>query len=352
MIKLYTPAPLEGVEFTVFQFKFAPEMQGRGVFDEDPFPNFFQYGVEYVDSMSAAKAVILPNNFKILDEKSRAYIQKYVDEAAKVGIPVFVFSFGDLNHNEHFDMGVRVFRLSTYRSVMKPNDIIIPTTSRDFASEGIHPRLKAAIPVVSFCGQAGFKTARQWIIYFIKNSVWNTRSIVDPIYTARKQGVFWRRVLIRALKSSPLVKTNFIIRHSFSGAFRTIELPPAQARREFIQSITDADFVLAPKGDGNYSNRFLETLSLGRIPVLVDTDAVLPLENIIDYTQFVVTVPMRNVSKTAKYIREFYDPLTLEEWQKRQHLAHDTFQKYLRQDSFFKYYFEQLLDATLPESVN
>ena len=148
---------------------------------------------------------------------------------------------------------------------------------------------------------------------------------------------------LRACRHSSLVQSSFIIRRSFSGALRTIELPPEQARREFIENISHSDFVLAPKGDGNYSNRFLEALSMGRIPVLIDTDVVLPFENTIQYENIVVRVPMNRVHETPQYIREFYDALDEEAWRARQKLARETYEHYLAPDSFFTHFFEQLL---------
>ncbi|MFZ2500407.1 MAG: exostosin family protein, partial [Minisyncoccia bacterium] len=160
---------------------------------------------------------------------------------------------------------------------------------------------------------------------------------------ARQLGVYWRRRMIAACRRSSHLQTNFIIRRAFSGARRTIELDPVQARAEFIQNIINADFVLAPKGDGNYSNRFLEALSLGRIPIVPDTDIVLPLEGSVDYSFVMVRVPMNRVCETPKYIHEFYDALTEVEWQQRQQLVREIFEKYLRQDSFFRYFFVEVL---------
>ena len=173
----------------------------------------------------------------------------------------------------------------------------------------------------------------------LKNLSWDLRALIWPIVHARKRGIYWRRLAMRALEHSPLVKTNFIVRRSFSGALRTIELPPAQARKEYIDSIRHTDFVLAPKGDGNYSNRFIETLSMGRIPVVIDTDIVLPFEDLIAYEKIMVRVPMNRVNNIAAYIREFYDSLTEEEWEERQHLARTVYEQYLRQDQFFNHYF-------------
>jgi hypothetical protein len=169
-------------------------------------------------------------------------------------------------------------------------------------------------------------------------------SILQPAKRARIRGVFWRIWSIEALKKSSLVKTFFIIRKTFSGAERTIELDPAQARAEFVKTLVETDFVLAPKGDGNYSNRFLEALSMGRFPVVPDTDCVFPLEEEIDYSKLVVRVPMGKLQKIPQFVREFYNSLPQQEFVARQKLARETFEKYLRQDSFWKYIFNKITE--------
>jgi hypothetical protein len=250
-----------------------------------------------------------------------------------------MFSFGDFTDRLRFDPRVRVFRLSAYRSTLQPQDIVMPTSSEDHGSGMAVPSPKRMIPIVSFCGMSGFQSWNKWAKYCVKILLWNIRTLVDPHTEARKIGIYWRRAMMSACRNSSLVTTNFIVRRSFSGLRTTIEIDPEVARKEFIQSIVDADFVLSPKGDGNYSNRFIETLSFGRVPVLVDTEVVLPLENEITYSDFVVKVPMNKVKDTPQYIREFYDKLSEEEWRRRQEMARETFERYLQQNAFFRHFF-------------
>lgn len=322
---LHIPEPLAGAPLAPW---FAP-VPKNALFKEHMPPNFFDTVPRAAPE--AAAAIVLPNNFtKTPDAAAEAYIGRYLELGARLGIPVYAFSLGDFTDTVRFDPRLRVFRLSTYRSTLALQDVVMPTLTEDLGRSGIVLREKRERPVVSFCGMAGFPSAKAWIKYCVKNM------LLPP---ARRIGVYWRRAAMRACGDSPLLETNFIVRKSFSGDRRTVELDPAQARRDFIASIVEADFVLAPKGDGNYSNRFLEALSLGRIPVLIDTEAVLPFEDRIDYAQVIVRVPMREVRKMPQYVRAWYDALTPEEWQERQRLARETFDRYLRQDSFFFEYF-------------
>jgi hypothetical protein len=313
-----------------------------GVFNEDFPPNFFETEVEHV-APEHARAIVLPNNFTKVGEKEKNYIAQFADLGEKLGVPVFVFCLGDFTDSIHFDPRVRVLTYSVYRTTLEANKIVMPTLTEDSAKAGIVVRQKQEVPVVSFCGQGGYKTHKQYVAYYIKVTLGIVAGFFKPVAKAHIVGVYWRKRLMKACESSRLVKTLFIVRKSFSGAHRTIELDPKQARQEYLDSIVEADFVLAPKGDGNYSNRFLKTLCMGRIPVLVDTDVVLPFEDRIDYEKIMVRIPMNDVANAPKYIRAFYDALSEEEWQKRQQLARETFENYLRQESFFRYFFTNAL---------
>jgi hypothetical protein len=333
MHKFYIPEALAGVRLAPW---FDPT-QSVVIFGEGLPPNFFSEVIQ--TKLSEAEAIVLPNNFKAMDAAATAYVQKYLTEAKTHKIPLFVFSLGDYTDKVPFDPEVTVFRLSAYRSKILPNTVLMPTRVGDLGRDGITIRSKTDLPVVSFCGKAGFSSVREHAATLLRWLSYELLGMFNPIKRAHIRGIYWRQWMLDACSASVLVQTNFIVRKTFSGASRTVEVSPEQARKEFIDSINNADFVLTPKGDGNYSNRFLETLSLGRIPVLVDTDVVLPFEDRIAYSKIVVRVPMNKVDQTPQYIREFYDALSQEEWQERQRLARETFEKYLRQDVFLKSYF-------------
>lgn len=339
-MRIYTPEPLKELPIhQTFYFLYPPKDMGGGLF-RDVNQTFFKE--VHVEDIESSDAIVLANNFaKELDGTAREYIARYADMAERTQKPIYLFSCGDFTDVLKFDPRVYVFRYSLYRPEVGPRDIAIPTITEDPPQELIFIQKKRAKPLVSFCGQGGFNTPRRWAAYYVKTLVNIFASVLNPRVRARRLGVYWRRKMIAACKKSSLVATNFIVRGSFSGNKNSIELDPAQARREYLESSANADFVLAPKGDGNYSNRFLKTLAFGRIPVLVDTDVVLPLEHMIDYSKIVVRVPMNRVRDTPKFVDDFYSALDEEQWKARQRLAREIFEKYLRQDAFFEQYFSQ-----------
>ncbi len=307
-------------------------------------PNFFETEVARVHEAQAAQAIVLPNNFRVpLTENVQAHIAHYAALGERVGTPVVVFSLGDLADRISFDPRVWVLRYSLYKHSASARDISMPNVVAHDWGAAPAVRTKNAKPRVSFCGLALPPAGLARLKYHAKNTWYQLGALAHPALRARKSGIYWRRRALDACANSSLLETNFIIRSTFSGNSKTIERDPTIVRREFISSIADADFVLAPKGDGNFSNRFLEALALGRIPVLIDTDVVLPLESVIDYSKITVRVPMGEVQKTSEYTRAFYDSLSNEEWQARQRLARATFEKYLRQDAFLRHFFTTVL---------
>lgn len=340
MLRVYIPQPLPDIHLAHLFTVLSESLN----YTQNLPPNFFETEVERVTDAAKADVIVLSNNFKDpLTAHAQAYVKNYADLGAQLHIPVCAFSLGDLTSQAILDPRVHVLRFSLYKSEAAPLDVSMPSLIEDRASGGITLRTKADTPCVSFCGQTGYKTKKQWLKYYAKVFIGSLRALVKPLARAHIVGVYWRRAAMAACSRSPLVDTLFITRSTYSGIKKTIELDPAQARREYLDSIVNSDFVLAPKGDGNYSNRFLEALSLGRIPVLIDTDTVLPFEDSIDYSRIVVRVPMNRVGETPRYIREFYDALTNEEWQERQRLARTIFETLLRQDAFLQLFFKSRL---------
>ena len=343
-LQLHIPEPLRGVDLAPW-FR----QQGDGALFSRAARSTFFDSVERV-APEAACAMVLPHNFLRLDDAARAYIKQYADMGEKLGMPVILFSLGDYSDSLQFDSRVVVLRLSVYRSTLRPNDVVMPTLTEDIGAERFVLRAKQEVPVVSFCGRAAFTSMRERVASWVRRLKYEALGLVRKEERARIRGIFWRQWMMRVCERSALVKTLFIVRSTFSGALRTIEISPEQARKDFIQNVAEADFVLAPKGDGNYSNRFLEALSMGRIPVVVDTDMVLPFEDTIDYGRVMVRVPMGRVAETPRYIHEFYTTLDEAGWRERQELARTVFVEHLAVDAFFKHFFDTVVTcAASPE---
>ncbi|KKR18935.1 MAG: hypothetical protein UT49_C0005G0001, partial [Parcubacteria group bacterium GW2011_GWF1_39_37] len=304
----------------------SPNLSGPrwGLWDEK-LPTLSERVVEVVSVPEEADFFLLPHNYNHL-----------LNEGEHV-----TFFPGDSDAHLQFSNAV-VFRNSQYKSRLLPNEIILPGYVEDLGSGGISPKLKevSETPTVGFCGWADFKTIKHRLISMVKVGISTLQYFLgDKESLVRRKGIWWRIKLLRILAKSNKVKSNFIIRKSYSGSQKTIELSPEQARKEYVENIIQSDFTLCVKGDGNFSTRFFETISLGRIPLFIDTDCPLPLDGTIDYSKFIFRVDYKNIKELPELLTDFYRNLSEEQFVVMQKQARETFEKYLRIDSFLQYVF-------------
>jgi hypothetical protein len=313
-------------------------------------PDNFKYeNFSFVEDVISADYILIPHNVKALTPETTQYLDQVRVLGQKNNKKIIVFIGGDMSHNVYIDDMI-VFKGSQYKYLQRSNEIIVPPFVEDLSDHGATIlRNKSVKATIGFCGWAGTASIKQFIKYHIKNFLLNTEKILtfNFILEVHKKGIYFRRKAIRILSHSKLIKTNFIIRNTFSASKKTISLDPAQARKEYTENILTSDFILAPKGDGNFSVRFYEVLTLSRIPLLIDTETVLPLEHIIDYSKFIVRVDYKDIKKLPEIISEFYSRLSSEEFNHMQLAARDAFRQYLRYDAFFTYIFSGPLERLL-----
>jgi hypothetical protein len=61
--------------------------------------------------------------------------------------------------------------------------------------------------------------------------------------------------------------------------------------------LNQSRFGLVPAGDGWHSYRLMETMAMGVVPIIISDDWSLPFEDILNWTEFSVSVPLANVSQ-------------------------------------------------------
>lgn len=221
-----------------------------------------------------------------------------------------------------------------------PRQIAIPATLPNdplvkYAAGELRPLNKTDLPKVGFCGQATsnpLKLLKDWYMYFsvkreIKNGsshFWNM-----PVFYAA-----WERSrMLRYAKKSNQLKCDFIVRTHYKGGSKSksqFEI----VEREFFNNIINNHFTLCIRGKGNYSTRFFQALSMGRIPVLIDTDCSLPFEDIINYDDFIIRIPHAEIHLLDTYIINFWNKTTNEALIERQIKCRQLWEKYFSNEGF------------------
>ncbi len=97
-------------------------------------------------------------------------------------------------------------------------------------------------------------------------------------------------------------------------------------RQEYLRSIRESMLVLCPRGTGANSIRFFETLSMGRIPVLISDDVMLPFERDVNYDEFILRIPESDVEEAPQIILKWLEEHSMEALIKKCVLSRMTWQ--------------------------
>ena len=164
-----------------------------------------------------------------------------------------------------------IFRTSLYKSRKPINYFSIPAFCNDLKNETKYFfREKNLIPTIGFCGAITHQ---------------------------------YRKEIINYINNINNLKKNFIIRNDFWGG----NIWGSNVRNEYINNTLNSDFVICVRGAGNFSYRFYETLCLGRIPIVLDTDLDLPFNDFIDYDNKILIIKINEINTIEHKILTFWD---------------------------------------------
>lgn len=306
------------------------------LFLNNAFSNLDAPYVQQVNNPEQADYILLPHNYSSL-QKHVECIDHHFDLAKTHQKKLLLFWHGDSDRQIN-DNDCVVVRTSQYRYKLRSNELIMPAYAEDLLQGEVVYREKreGQKPIIGFCGWARYKNLKNRWATFVKNACINLGSITGhPHVRAHKKGLWYRIQLVERLKRSAIIDTNFAIRSSYSGHKETIRSDAEKARQEYRDTLINSDYALVVKGDGNYSYRFYEALSLGRIPVFLDTECVLPFEDMIDYDQFIVRISYKDLPRFDQIVADHYRSISNEEFVAMQRKAREAYVAYLRVPEFF-----------------
>jgi hypothetical protein len=286
-------------------------------------PNYF----EISDNIQNCDLAVYPESWSFDNDR----IGEFIAQAEKYKKSAVLFFNNDsdrpINIGENF-----VFRTSFYHSSKNKHEFAIPGFSEDsvknYFSGKLLIRPKELKPVVGYCGYAANS------LFFLRLK----KIIVGP------DGWLIRSWAIKNIIKNPAIVSNFIIRNDFwGGAYRPgVGLDyqkMKEVRREFVDNIANSDYVICTRGQGNFSYRLYETLSLGRIPVFVNTDCVLPYEDYINWREICVWVEAKDINNISQKIIDFHNSLSADDFISLQKKCRLTWEEWLSPNGFFKNFY-------------
>jgi hypothetical protein len=285
-----------------------------------------------------ADAIVLPAHWEHVERDPAAVrrAQELSELARRAGKPLLVFYVSDSTAPVPLE-GATVMRTSLYRSRRRPGEAAVVAFSQDIGAlrpDAATPaRPAGARPVVGFCGLARGRRRPARLLTRARASLTGagTRTVDGSI----------RGEACDLLAKDSRFETRFVFRERFwAGVVAddgSVDYEAMRAARaEYVENLVQSDYVVCARGGGNFSYRLYEALSVGRIPIFIDTDCVLPFESQIDWRSLCVWVDETELTTIGDRLAEFHATLAQEGLAEHQRQCRRVFADYLSVEGFFR----------------
>jgi hypothetical protein len=317
----------------LYPFWGAPPGAGR-------YDRYNERGPDYIQlvPLDSAQAAVLPAAWEHVagNPEAESLAARLAERCRAAELPLLVFFFADSIEPVPIEEAL-VLRTSLLRSAHRETEHAMPAISIDVGEElggDVEPSWRET-PVVGFCGYAPGAERLS-----LRAAPRRARRRLRVAVGSLPDGIYARARALAALRASPRVKLNDVVRDSFwAGALRpdgTFDRERMEvARTEFVSNMRDSDYILCSRGGGNFSYRLYETMSASRIPVFVDTDSVLPFEQQIDWRSLCVWIDASDVESVGDAVAEEHRRLGPDGFRARCADCRRTWETYLSAEGFF-----------------
>lgn len=198
------------------------------------------------------------------------------------------------------------------------------------------PRAWQPIPVIGFCGQAGAAPLRSLLREVrLKSRQWQYKTGKLKWQPPPFETSAFRRFVLRQFESDARVRTNFLLREKYHAGNDRDKDAHSPQKLAFINNIFDSDYTVCVRGGGNFSIRFYETLALGRIPVFIDTDCLLPFHDRIPYHEYFPWIEVKDLPRAAEIVSDFHTRLGADGFLERQQTCRKLWEEHFTADGFY-----------------
>lgn len=294
-----------------------------------------------VENPEQADWVVIPAfTTQLLHPRGEKLLTSAVELAKRIQKPLALFSNSDFILSPS-NANAFVFTPGAYKS--NPFQIDIPATFDQDPFEKWNfghwePAPHSQKPSIGFCGQAtrnplkALKDAMTFSKARLRKQLGYSHSDSGPIFLPA-----WERArLLEVFEKDGRFQTDFVLRTKYKGG-ATSEEQKRQVEREFFENIYSNLFTVCMRGMGNYSVRFYQTLAMGRIPVLIDTDYSVAFNAFHQLESLIPVIPYAQKNHAAEMTFEYFAGKNAEELIHIQKQCRLIWEAYFQKEGLIKY---------------
>ncbi len=273
---------------------------------------------QLVEVLNEAHLVLVPLSINYYFWRNKKQDLDNLNQKCKLNnIKAYGYISGDFGINFPDFSNIIYFRLGGFKSQVSEKNLGFPFSVSDhfqkyFKETDPIPTPKKEFPVIGFCGHAtvsNSKRIKEIVKFLLENLKRFFKNPFRKDWETLFASAFERAKILNSLEKSTLVKTNFIYRKNYrAGAIS--EKDREKTTLEYYQNISDSDYVLCVRRGGNFSVRFYETLLMGKIPIFINTDCLLPFEKQINWKNHVVWIEWKDRKNCAQLVSDFHNKLS------------------------------------------
>jgi Exostosin family len=277
---------------------------------------------ELVEVLEKAQIVLVPLPINYYFSRSKKQdLFKLNQKCKSNNIKAYGYISGDFGINFPDFSNIIYFRMGGFKSQVSKKNLGFPFSVSDYFQKYFKqidpiPISRKVFPIIGFCGHATFSNSKR-IKEIAKCCIENAKRYFKNPFQKHWEilfaSAFERAKILNSLEKSALVRTNFIYRKKYrAGAISDDDREKTSL--EYYQNINGSDYVLCVRGGGNFSVRLYETLLMGKIPVFINTDCLLPFENQINWKNHVVWIEWKDRRNCAQIVSDFHINLSNEDF--------------------------------------
>jgi hypothetical protein len=305
--------------------------------------------VRIVEKIEDADVFVLPLAFNYyVKYKLIHLIDEYVVLAKKHKVPFVLWVSGDQGVKVPYS-DIFVLRQSGYQSKRLKNQHAMPVFFTDPRKAFSNPDLPlyksyANLPTIGFCGQADKRQVRRIFDVgriFLRNFLFKIGKRIDEPQ-ALIATTYQRARILSYLQSTKQVIANFILRTRYRAGVKDQD-DLNRTSKEYYDNMLSSDYILCFRGGGNFSSRFYETLAMGRIPLRIESDDILPFDGIIDWSKHAMSLPFKQVDRIGEHLFQFHQKISPVDFEALQKANRILWEKYINLHGFFYVYFTEVV---------